>query len=110
MQTRTCGRCGYDLVGIAAAGRCPECGQAYDLASGQGTDARRVPWVLRHGRTASLVGLAVFILGCSGLLSLAARNKMAMVLSGLMVAAVVGLGAVMSYLSEQKNQRDADGG
>ncbi|MEM6459665.1 MAG: hypothetical protein AAF710_09785 [Planctomycetota bacterium] len=31
-----CAGCGYDLMGLADAGRCPECGSKYDKVSGRG--------------------------------------------------------------------------
>lgn len=109
MQHPTCAQCGYELSGIAAAGRCPECGRAYDLGSGRGTTARRQPWLVRHIRTVSLVGLAVVILGCSGLLSLVGRNAVSLVLCGLLFAGVTLAVAVLSYLSEKDDQRKAEG-
>lgn len=35
MTTRSCSRCGYDLRGLPPTGRCPECGEAYDLRQRQ---------------------------------------------------------------------------
>jgi len=109
MDTDVCGKCGYELVGIARVGRCPECGQPYDLDSGQGTTDRQQPWLLRHIRTVALGVLAVLILGCSGLISLAARNAMGLVLTGLLVAGVVLMGALLSYMSEKQEQREMEG-
>lgn len=109
MDTDVCGNCGYELVGIARVGRCPECGQPYNLVSGQGTTARRVPWLLRHIRTAALVAFTLLILVCSGLLSLVADNALGLVLTGFLIAGVVLMGAVLSYMSEKQEQRDMEG-
>ena len=56
-----------------------------------------------------LVGLAVVILGCSGLLSLVGRNAVSLVLCGLLFAGVTLAAAVLSYLSEKEDQRKAEG-
>lgn len=109
MDPPTCAHCGYELSGLAAAGRCPECGRGYNLETGQGTTARRQPWLVRHIRTLSLLGLAVVILGCSGLLSLVGRNAVSLVLCGLLFAGVTLAAAVLSYLSEKEDQRKAEG-
>jgi uncharacterized membrane protein len=79
------------------------------LETGQGTTARRQPWLVRHIRTLSLLGLAVVILGCSGLLSLVGRNAVSLVLCGLLFAGVTLAAAVLSYLSEKEDQRKAEG-
>ena len=109
MEAEVCGKCGYELVGIAQAGTCPECGRYYNLGTGQGTTQRRAPWLLRHVRTLAMVAFAAVILVCSGLISLAARNALGLVLTGLLIAGVVLLGAVVSYMSEKQEQRDAEG-
>ena len=108
MQPPTCGQCGYELSGIAARGLCPECGQAYDVDTGQGTSARRQPWGVRHARTIGLVGLAFLITVCSGLASLIAGNPLAVLLTGLLFAGLVAAGALLSYLSEQAERRQSE--
>lgn len=37
---RLCNQCNYDLSGLGEQGHCPECGQAYNLRSGQGLRSR----------------------------------------------------------------------
>lgn len=36
-----CERCGYDLTGLASAGRCPECGRRFDKQRHYGVRERR---------------------------------------------------------------------
>lgn len=101
MDYPTCGKCGYELSGIAERGACPECGQQYDLDTGKGTHARTRPFVTRYIKTLSLVSLAGLIVLCSGGVTLFARNPLAIVFLGLVFAGVALIGAVASYLSER---------
>ncbi|MEM9416248.1 MAG: hypothetical protein AAGA29_12345 [Planctomycetota bacterium] len=108
MQTRKCGDCGYDLMGIAATGRCPECGRRYDVATGHGTDARTRPWLERYFRTAACLALAVLVLACAGLFSLASAHPTGVLLGGLAVVAVVLLAAAYNFQSDRQDAKAED--
>ncbi|XAL98375.1 hypothetical protein OT109_12400 [Phycisphaeraceae bacterium D3-23] len=108
MQTRKCGACGYDLMGIAATGRCPECGRTYDVATGHGTDARRKPWLERYFRTMACLAFAVFVLGCAGVFSLASSRPMGVIVGGLAVVGVALLAALYNFQSERQDAKAED--
>lgn len=58
-----CNNCGYDLMGVARKGRCPECGQAYDIDDNTGVNRRSAAMEAheRGDRVMFLVKLGCFI-------------------------------------------------
>ena len=70
-QRWNCGSCGYDLQGLGNAGRCPECGQRFDVVNREGVaraDADSVATVQARSdaikRWAIGGGLALLGLAC----------------------------------------------
>ncbi|MEM9883635.1 MAG: hypothetical protein AAF800_12035 [Planctomycetota bacterium] len=64
-----CAGCGYDLMGLADAGRCPECGSKYDKVSGRGVTRTSATGRAdaRGDRVVLLVKVGLFLLlalGC----------------------------------------------
>jgi len=108
MEHPTCGKCGYELSGLAQRGHCPECGRAYDLYTGEGTSARRIPAMARHAKSVALCAVGGVVLMCSGIGSIWASHKAALLLTGLAVAGVAGLFAGVAYLQERAEHRDSD--
>ncbi|HEX7009577.1 MAG TPA: hypothetical protein VF184_06315 [Phycisphaeraceae bacterium] len=80
-EPRPCPRCGYDLTGLARRGRCPECGQFYDLAylptrsPDNESFSRRSDRIAARLRTIALALLTLFALICGGLLSAYIPNR-----------------------------------
>jgi len=102
MEFPRCGKCGYELSGIAERGRCPECGTVYNLGTGEGTTERCKPWIVKYARTVGIGAFAGFIFLCSGGLAIIATNKIAVLLIGMMFGAVAVLAAAASYMTERE--------
>lgn len=104
-----CRHCSYDLTGLRRKGKCPECGQEYDMITGAGIAAgaaeahRRGDRLMAKLRTAMLLLGVVMVMSCGGLLSALAYTWGGNWLRPLAIAAVVAgvllMGAVLSYLS-----------
>ncbi len=106
-EDRICVNCGYDLHGLAHRGRCPECGQAYDIFSGEGlsaddTPGRRQPRWVMHLRTIILAVFALVMLACGGLFSMVSQKPMRPVILGGIVAGVFALAALVSFVYERE--------
>lgn len=108
-----CGKCDYELTGLALVGNCPECGQAYSLWSAKdghananqfvsGTADRRL-WLVRHTRSGLLAIAAVLVLFCSGLIFYMANQNRYVLAAGVLLTFLMLLGAVISYLFERSD-------
>lgn len=105
--SRTCIKCGYDLGGLRGTqGTCPECGQYWNLTTGEGL-ADRASTRRQHaerraarGRTVLLAVLAVCVLMCGGLGSMIAQHPLRPVVMGAIFAGLIALAAVTSYFYE----------
>lgn len=103
----TCSRCGYDLQGLPAQGRCPECGQVYSALTGQGIGQwgrgrrNRHDQLMDRLRTISLFVIAGLCLAMGALLSFFATNPARPVALGAIVAAMFILAGVTSYVYEE---------
>ncbi|MEM6333377.1 MAG: hypothetical protein AAF823_08585 [Planctomycetota bacterium] len=101
-----CAKCGYDLTGMVGAGRCPECGNEYDLGYGRGVSSRlsrsveRGDFLMRRMVTIALLLLTLGIAAVSGLAAWGTGSYRPLLVGGL-VAAVTGLGMLTSYLYER---------
>ena len=99
-----CRKCDYDLTGLQRAGRCPECGEAYDADGGYGlrrtTDGiARGERLARRLRTLAFVAAVLVLLTCSGIAM--AGGKQTVMLTMLVFALVAVLCAITSYLYER---------
>jgi len=105
---RICANCGYDLMGSRPKGRCPECGNAYNAESGAGIRGsaaaeEKVSFVLRRIRTILLGVAALLCVSCGAGISygfMQGNNLKPFVVS-VMVAVLLLIGAVTSYLYER---------
>lgn len=99
-----CARCGYDLTGLPILGRCPECGDPYNLGTGMGAldvrmDAiRRGEWLVKRFRTLGLAGGAAL---CLALGAAFHRFNGKSFWVGLFFAAVLALAAFTSWVYEK---------
>ena len=104
-----CAECGYDLSGLRRSGECPECGAHFDLISGRGvrTQSRaaekhhRGERLARRMRTVLLVVAAIMVLLCGGMFVPLAEHWYYPMATAAVIALVVAMGAVTSYLYEQ---------
>jgi len=103
-----CGKCGYDLTGLALVGCCPECGNAYDgntragFASHAAQKQAKLDRVIARLRTGCLLGLGAMALSCAGVASFTGWGDAARAFAvGLVFALFFGLAAVVSYLYEK---------
>ncbi len=69
IQHARCLGCDYDLLGLAPAGKCPECGQEYDLASGMGVKSEAAAAMERGDRI--VLWFKVGVLGGLGVVAMA---------------------------------------
>jgi len=106
-----CAGCGYDLSGLRVAGQCPECGKAFDKVKGEGVAGgganagekyRRGDRLAARLRTIFLGLAALLVMACGGLLSLGLENWPSVLAVAGLVALVLLMGAVTSYLYEDE--------
>ncbi|MBB6429087.1 hypothetical protein [Algisphaera agarilytica] len=106
----SCSNCGYDLMGVAREGRCPECGQRYDLALGMGVTKVSAN-MLAHQRGDKAIYLvkvwgmafaAVACLGIGGLLSLVSSEPSRPLMLGALIASLFAFGAFVTWFTERK--------
>ena len=106
-RDRSCDRCGYDLVGLARQGRCPECGQYFDVYSGEGLYSgvsarhRRGHRLMARLRTVLIALATVMVMVCGGLMSFVARNPARAIGIASVIAAVGVLAAITSFVCEK---------
>ena len=107
MTERPCSACGYDLSGLPPRGRCPECGQAFNMLTGEGVAdarargkaARSLDFAARL-RTLTFAFFAVATLAAGGVGALFAANPYRPLALAAVVGAVFVMAAVTSYLYE----------
>lgn len=119
---RNCSKCNYDLLGLADQGRCPECGQRYNVLTGQGLRGtagalseaqQRADRILARVRTISLAAAAtgLFLL-CVVIETIyqqfgdAERSATASPLlwTGGFISVVIGMGAMLSWMNERSRK------
>lgn len=106
----SCSGCGYDLMGGGREGRCPECGQAFDIALGKGVTAQsaKMRAAERGERLTYLVKLWALLLlgaGCVGLGALRALmvgDWQGPMLIGLLFGGLFAFAALATWFTEQK--------
>lgn len=108
-----CHHCGYDLSGLGETGRCPECGNVFDVSFKLGAPPRE-NLLTRYAGAIMLAVVTLSILVCGGLLSLGAREPLGIFLAVLTVAGVFAFGtfvywwtAYKAYKEETEAQREA---
>lgn len=104
----TCGQCGYDLQGLAMRGRCPECGQPFDVLSGRGVTTplsqrqqrgdRAVFWF----KFGALIGLAVAILFVGAMMALRSPMPTRPLSIAAILAAGLAFAAAVTWWTEGK--------
>lgn len=62
LEPAICQQCGYDLLGLPSEGLCPECGQAYDRASGRGIASRAAAELERGDRIALYAKVGILVM------------------------------------------------
>lgn len=105
-----CGQCGYDLTGLPSQGRCPECGNVYDIDTSKGLTrdpsiAPRRVWFVKHIRTLVIIAMAICAYGCCGGMSLIARTPGKAQATGTFIAMLLGIAAIASYVGEKADER-----
>ena len=107
LKELACDDCGYDLTGLADQGNCPECGAYFNLRagtglrSGQAARMQRTDRLLARARTIGLLLAAAATIGCGGLAILIAQNpNQPLTIAGI-VAGMLLLAAVTSFLYEK---------
>ena len=105
-----CSGCGYDLTGGAREGRCPECGQAYDVSTGKGVTKRsaameahyRGDRVVYLFKLWTLILLAVICAGLGGLRGLMVDDPARPIAIGLLFGGLFAFGALATWFTERK--------
>ncbi len=102
-----CEKCQYDLTGIGPAGRCPECGHAFDKTSGRGVlsgptpgdEGRRVSLIARW---TLLVGILVIIAACGGFFAILSSSADPLIIAAAIAAVLIGIALVRHILEKPK--------
>lgn len=106
-----CAGCGYDMLGLPGEGRCPECGNKYDMDRQRGI-TRRSAAMLAHDRGDrvvylvklwGLIGLGLVCVGIGGLLAIGAKMPERPILLGLMFGSMFGFGAFVTWFTEGRS-------
>ncbi len=108
MHPAHCHHCNYDLTGLPAQGRCPECGKPFNTQSYYRQQHRSDHPLMRYLRSIVLAGIALAIVLFGSLLSIAADHPLRAVVITLVIAAVPAFGALVYWRSELDEQRKSD--
>lgn len=100
-----CRKCKYELTGLSRVGRCPECGQRYNLDTGSGTLEMADPLAEQRRRLQKIKAILLFWVAAictlvSGGLILAGIRTLGGI--GLVVALVIFMSAISSYLDHRQ--------
>ena len=100
--TPTCPTCQYDLTGLGISGTCPECGQIFDKSRlGFRNQLNRFEAKMARVRTIILVVLTLCTLALGALLQFTIWDQG--LASGSLIALVLGMAALWSFLTEKPN-------
>ena len=104
-----CAHCGYDLQGLRPQGRCPECGQSFDVTTGRGI--REVSPLSRRNEAGdaavfwfkfgSLAGLAVVTLGIGAILALGSPMPARPLSIAGLIAGMFAFGAAVTWVTDR---------
>ncbi len=99
-----CRKCGYDLTGMPTSGKCPECGQDYDVKYRTGVRLPESPVeksqrIYARARTIILAAIGVILLGVGCYAQFILDFEMAIYTVGFLGLMLL-LGAGISYISE----------
>ena len=104
-----CTNCGYDLQGLRPQGRCPECGQPFDVTTGLGL--REVSPLSRRNEAGdtvvfwfkfgSLVGLALVVLAIGAILALRSPLPARPLSIAGIIAATLAFGAAVTWITDR---------
>lgn len=105
-----CNGCGYDLMGVARQGQCPECGQSYDIDSNQGITRRsaamqaheRGDRVMFITKLAFFLGLAFLCLALGGWRALKAVDGTGPMVIGGLFGGLFLFAAFVTWFTERK--------
>lgn len=106
LSVHRCHQCDYELTGLGLRGRCPECGQYFNFATGEGV--RQPPTVQEHqsrlfGRIRT-IGLGVLAVAAVLAGTLGGRFTMhpdRAIAMGIFFGAILALACVVSYVYEK---------
>jgi len=113
-----CEACGYDLMGLTGRGRCPECGNRYDMINNLGVTRQsaameahhrgdRLVYRVKFWAMAAAAGLCI-ILGAWG--TAVSKTQSAGPLAiGLVFAGVFGFGAFATWFTEGRPRNTPPG-
>ena len=119
-----CASCDYELTGLGQQGRCPECGQFFDMMTGEGLKAggrsgddeqasekhRRGERVVRRLGVVFMLAMGLIVLVCGGVVALFAEDwRYPMATAGL-IAVIFALSGLSWYLGEDTNRPFTGGG
>ena len=104
-----CANCGYDLQGLSPQGRCPECGQPFDVTTGLGI-VEASPLSRRNEagdavvfwfKFGSLAGLGLLSLAIGSILALASPVPARPLTIGAIFAAAFAFGAAVTWITDR---------
>ncbi len=102
-----CPSCGYGLAGLARKGKCPECGNGYDMdRRHRVTEQLKLDQLLSRIAAIGLVALGGCMVLCGGLVA-AMRGEARPLASAAFIAVVPILAGVATHLSARTRLREA---
>jgi len=115
-----CKQCGYDLNGLPAQGQCPECGQRYDILTGEGLSRGELNRSMaRHWTIVNFfkvylpltVGLIILGLGFAGMIYSSNQSGQTswgpLIISG-MIAIIFLISALINWIDARREKRDRE--
>lgn len=119
---RECVKCGYDLLGLPDTGKCPECGQKFNVLTGEGLRGtagatseaqKRADHILGRIRTISLAVVAVGLFGMCLSIEILRQQfdwtdrsaaSSPLLWTGGLVSLIIGMAAISSWMKEKEDQ------
>ena len=106
MRPVFCDQCDYELIGLPPKGKCPECGQRYDVnrhvgVRDQQTAEQRGVLIAKRIRTAIFILMSLGAAALGLYVQIAGKKDYALAV-GIFVAVMFLMAAVMSYMSQKE--------